>query len=57
MIADYIGRTVQIFCQDSKRNISIWIIKVKDVWAGKVRANCYQVGAPRVFSEAQIIDV
>jgi predicted DNA-binding transcriptional regulator YafY len=57
MIDDYIGRMVQIFYQDSKGNISIRVIKVKDVKDGKVTAFCYAAGAPRVFNESQIIDI
>ncbi len=57
MIDDYIGRVAQIYYQDHKGNISIRMIKVKDVTEGKVQAYCYAARAPRVFNKSQIIDV
>lgn len=57
MIENYINRTVQIFYQDKKRNISIRLIRVQGVQNGKVKAFCYEANAPRIFNLDQIIDV
>lgn len=57
MIENYIGRTVQIFYNDRKRNISIRIIQVLSVRKGKVNAFCLSANEPRVFNVEGIIDV
>ncbi|RCW40313.1 hypothetical protein [Paenibacillus prosopidis] len=57
MIENYIDRTVQIFYQGKKRNISIRLIRVQDVPNGKVKAFCYEVNVPRIFNLDHIIDV
>lgn len=57
MIENYIYRTVQIFYQDKKRNISIRLIRVQDVQNGRVKAFCYETNAPRIFNLDHIIDV